>query len=168
MWWNIFSDRPENLIKHTVMKNIFEKDTTEEVISRIEKLSPESQRQWGKMSVSQMLAHCNVTYEMVYDNKHPKPGAIKRFFIKSFAKALVVGDKPYKQNLPTAPVFLVSDDKDFETEKRRLIDYLRRTQELGENYFDGKESLSFGRLNKQQWNNMFYKHLDHHLRQFGV
>ena len=62
----------------------------------------------------------------------------------------------------------MSDDKDFETEKRRLIDYLRRTQELGENYFDGKESLSFGRLNKQQWNNMFYKHLDHHLRQFGV
>ena len=70
MWWNIFSDRPENLIKHIVMKNIFEKDTTEEVISRIEKLSPESQRLWGRMSVSQMLAHCNVTYEMVYDNKN--------------------------------------------------------------------------------------------------
>ena len=150
------------------MKNIFQQETTEGLISRIEDLSPQSQRLWGKMSVSQMLAHCNVTYELVYDNKHPRPNALKRFFIKAFAKKVVVGEKPYKKSIPTAPIFLVSDDKDFEAEKRRLIDYLRRTQELGEPYFDGKESLSFGRLTKQEWNNMFYKHLDHHLNQFGV
>ena len=150
------------------MKNIFQQETTEGLISRIEDLSPQSQRLWGKMSVSQMLAHCNVTYELVYDNKHPRPNALKRFFIKAFAKKVVVGEKPYKKSIPTAPIFLVSDDKDFEAEKRRLIDYLRRTQELGEPYFDGNESLSFGRLTKQEWNNMFYKHLDHHLNQFGV
>ena len=115
-----------------------------------------------------MLAHCNVTYELVYDNKHPRPNALKRFFIKAFVKNVVVSEKPYKKSIPTAPIFLVGDDKDFEVEKSRLIDYLRRTQELGENYFNGRESLSFGRLNKQEWSNMFYKHLDHHLNQFGV
>ena len=150
------------------MKDIFQKETTEGLISRIENLSPQSQRLWGKMSVSQMLAHCNVTYELVYDNKHPRPNALKRFFIKAFVKNIVVSEKPYKKSIPTAPIFLVGDDKDFEVEKSRLIDYLRRTQELGENYFNGRESLSFGRLNKQEWSNMFYKHLDHHLNQFGV
>ena len=150
------------------MKNIFQKETTEGLISRIENLSPQSQRLWGKMNVSQMVAHCNVTYELVYDNKHPRPNALKRFFIKAFVKNVVVSEKPYKKSIPTAPIFLVGDDKDFEVEKSRLIDYLRRTQELGENYFNGRESLSFGRLNKQEWSNMFYKHLDHHLNQFGV
>ena len=150
------------------MKNIFQTETTEEIISRIERLGPQSQRLWGKMSVSQMLAHCNVTYEMVYEDIHQKPNALKRFFLRAFAKKMVVGEKPYKKSLPTAPAFLVSDDKDFTFEKQRLIAYLRRTQELGENYFDGKESLSFGRLNKLEWNNMIYKHLDHHLQQFGV
>ena len=55
------------------MKNIFTKEVTKDVIARVEKLTPESQPTWGKMSVAQMLAHCNVSYEMVYTNKHPKP-----------------------------------------------------------------------------------------------
>ncbi|RZJ66435.1 MAG: hypothetical protein EOO47_25375, partial [Flavobacterium sp.] len=81
---------------------------------------------------------------------------------------LVVGEKPYKKNLHTAPSFLIADEREFEKEKTRLINYLNKTQQLGEVHFDGKESLSFGKLNKTQWNNMFYKHLDHHLSQFGV
>ena len=60
------------------------------------------------------------------------------------------------------------DAKDFEYEKNRLINYISQTQQLGEGYFDQKESHSFGKLNKTEWNNMFYKHLDHHLKQFGV
>jgi hypothetical protein len=49
-----------------------------------------------------------------------------------------------------------------------LINYIKRTADLGESHFDGKESRSFGKLNITEWNNMFYKHLDHHLSQFGV
>ncbi|WP_316832179.1 hypothetical protein [Pedobacter aquatilis] len=70
--------------------------------------------------------------------------------------------------LQTAPSFLITDKKEFEKEKIRLIDYLNKTQGFGEHYFDGKESHSFGKLTKKEWNNMFYKHLDHHLNQFGV
>ncbi|WP_306354160.1 hypothetical protein [Flavobacterium sp. '19STA2R22 D10 B1'] len=62
----------------------------------------------------------------------------------------------------------MTGDKDFELEKNRLINYIQKSQQLGENYFDGKDSHSFGKLTKTEWNNMFYKHLNHHLSQFGV
>jgi hypothetical protein len=151
-----------------MMKNIFLASTTEELIGRINKLSPSTKPQWGKMNVGQMLAHCSVTYEMAYENKHPKPKGFMRFMLKTFVKGMVVGEKPYKRNLRTAPIFLMTTEKDFEAEKARLVGYLKKTVELGENHFDQKESLSFGKLNIKEWNNMFYKHLDHHLTQFGV
>ena len=148
--------------------NIFTKPVVDELIGRINNLKPDSQRQWGKMSADQMLAHCNVAYEMVYDNNHPKPNFLARFFIKTFAKGFVTGDKPYKKNGPTGPGFIIEGSRDFEKEKARLIGYLERTQQLGEAHFDNKESHSFGKLNINEWNTMFYKHLDHHLTQFGV
>ncbi len=120
------------------------------------------------MNVSQMLAHCNVTYEMVYTDKHPKPGPFMRFILKTIIKKTVVSEKPYKKDNKTAPQFIIKEDKDFDLEKKRLIDHVNKTLELGENYFDGKESNSFGILTKSEWNNMFYKHLDHHLKQFSV
>lgn len=150
------------------MKNIFDKTTTEEVINRINKITPETERKWGKMTVAQMLSHCNVTYEMVFEDIHPKPNPVMKLVLKLFVKSSVVGEKPYKQGLPTASQFLIKEDRDFEKEKIRMTSYLTKTQELGESYFDGKESHSFGKLTKQEWNNMFYKHLDHHLTQFGV
>jgi hypothetical protein len=81
---------------------------------------------------------------------------------------MVVGDKPYPKNSPTAPEMKVITRRDFNKEKQKLIEYIQKTQELGEKHFDGKESLSFGVLTKHEWNNLFYKHLDHHLSQFGV
>ena len=150
------------------MKNIFKKEVTEEVISRVNKLETTSQPIWGKMSVSQMLAHCNVTYEMVYTDKHPKPNAFTKFMLKLFVKKIVVSEKEYAKNGRTASQFIISDEKEFETEKKRLVDYINKTQQLGESEFDGKESHSFGKLTVNEWNNSFYKHLDHHLNQFGV
>jgi hypothetical protein len=120
------------------------------------------------MNVAQMLVHCNVSYETVFENKYLKPNVIIRFILKSFLKKIVVGDKPYKRSSQTAPAFIITDTRDFENEKNRLISYISKTQELGENYFEGKESLSFGVLNKTEWNNMFYKHLNHHLNQFNA
>ncbi|WP_224996419.1 DUF1569 domain-containing protein [Cesiribacter sp. SM1] len=150
------------------MKNIFKPEVTDEVIGRINSLKPDSQPLWGKMSVAQMLAHCCVMYEMVYEDKHKKPNALMRFILKTFVKDAVVNEKPYKQNGQTAPAFIIKEDKDFNTEKQRLIGYINRTQQLGGEHFDNKEYHSFGSLTRTEWNNMFYKHLDHHLRQFGV
>jgi hypothetical protein len=150
------------------LKNIFNQEVVTELINRIDKLTPTTKQLWGKMTVAQMLAHCNVTYEFVYEDKHPKPNPFMKFILKTFVKKEVVSDIPYKKSLRTAPVFIMNEDKDFDYEKNRLIIFIKRTQELGEAYFDGKESRSFGKLSKTEWNNMFYKHLDHHLNQFGV
>lgn len=148
--------------------NIFTEEVSDKMIERINNLSPESKALWGTMSVAQMLAHCNVAYEIHYDNKHKRPNAFARFLVKIFAKKLVTGDKPYKRNIRTAPIFVIKDDKDFVTEKKRLIEYIDKTQQLGETYYHNKENLTFGKLTKNEWNNLFYKHLDHHLNQFGV
>lgn len=149
-------------------KNIFLLADSNEVITRIQGLNAETQPLWGKMAVGQMLAHCNVTYEMVYESIHPKPNPIMKFILKMLIKKVVVNEVPYKRDSNTAPQFIIKDSKDFEYEKSRLVNYINKTQELGELHFEGKESHSFGELTKSEWNNMFYKHLDHHLRQFGV
>ena len=150
------------------MKSVYNQTDTAEIISRINKLTPETKPLWGKMSVDQMLAHLNVAYEMAFEDNHPKPGAFKRFLLKTFVKDTVVNDKPYKRSSQTAPEFLIKDSKNFNQEKQRLIAYINKTQQLGQPHFEGKPSHSFGELTSSEWNNMFYKHLDHHLSQFGV
>lgn len=150
------------------MKDIFDKTVVKTLENRIQELTPSSKPIWGVMNVAQMLAHCNVTYELVYDNKHPKAKGFKKWLLKTFVKKIVVSDKPYAKNSRTAPVFMVAEEQDFKLEKIRLIQYLHETFKLGAKHFDGKESHSFGVLTENEWNNMFYKHLDHHLKQFGV
>lgn len=151
------------------LPNIFTQPVADEIIGRINQLSPQSTPQWGKMNVGQMLAHCSVSYEMAFENKHPKPNFILGFILKTFLKkGLTDETTPYKKNSSTAPAFVMKEEKNFETEKKRLIDYLKKSVELGEAYFDGKESLSFGKMTVAEWNNLFYKHIDHHLTQFGV
>lgn len=147
---------------------MFDKADADEMIDRIYKLGPNSTPVWGKMSVGQMLAHCCVTYEFIYTDKHPRPKGLKRILIKLFAKPIVTGPKPYPKNSRTAAVFMMTSPKEFAAEQARLIDYIRQTQAHGPDYFVQQESHSFGMLSEQEWNTMFSKHLDHHLRQFGV
>ena len=135
------------------IKNSFNEQDTAEFISRIDKLTPTTKPIWDKMDVAKMMAHCNVTYELEYENIHPKPNGFVKLMLVLFVKNSVVGQKPYKKNGQTGSQFL------------RLTN---KTQQLGETYFDGKESHSFGVLTAQEWSTMFSKHLDHHLTQFGV
>jgi hypothetical protein len=151
------------------IENMFDAQGKEKMIARINALKPDSKALWGKMSVSQMLAHCNVAYEITHEpGKHKPPGFVDKFFAKVFAKNTVVGDQPYKRNGPTAPVFVIKDPKDFETEKTRLIAYINKTFEQGSKHYEGRENMSFGKLSATQWNTLFSKHLGHHLSQFDV
>ena len=151
------------------MQNIFQTSEAETFIDRINNLNTDTKQLWGKMTVAQMLAHCNVTYEMVYEeDKHKKPNFFLKLILKMFIKNTVVSEKPYDKNGRTAPQFIKTEIHDFEKEKARLIGYIRKTQQLGEAHFEGKESHSFGFLTSKEWNNSFTKHLNHHLEQFGA
>jgi hypothetical protein len=91
------------------LPNIFEKSTLETIKSRINSLENNTTPLWGKMNVAQMLAHCNVTYEMLFTDKHPKPNAFVKLMLKLFVKNKVVGESTYQKNGQTAPQFIISD-----------------------------------------------------------
>ena len=150
------------------MENIFDRAVADKIIARINTLTPSTAAKWGKMNVAQMLAHCNVTYEMVYTNKHRKPRGIIKLILRIIVKPVVTTERPYKNNTKTAPSFIISDERVFNDEKSRLIDHINKVQAEGAAAFEGRESHSFGTLNSTEWNNMFYKHLNHHLTQFGA
>ena len=150
------------------MKNVYDPKVASELITRIEDLEPETQPLWGKMSLGQMLAHVNVSYEMAFEDKHTHAKGLKQLMLKLLVKPSVVNEKPYRKNLRTAPAFLMTDERIFDLEKARLIAYINMTAERGEAFFNGLRSPSFGPLTANEWNNLLYKHIDHHLRQFGV
>ena len=151
------------------MQNVFDAQDAQEYINRINNLTPETQRKWGKMSVDQVLAHLNVAYDLTFTpEKFPKPSFIAKFLLSRFVKPKITNEIPYKPSLPTSPAFIIADERNYEEEKAKLIGNIQRVQQLGREAFDGKESFSFGKLKAQEWNNMFAKHLNHHLEQFGV
>jgi hypothetical protein len=148
--------------------DIYSTEGVQSITDRINKLTATTTAQWGKMNVAQMLAHLNVAYEMDHDDIHPRPNAIARFMLKAFVKGAVCGPKPYAKSTRTAPQFVISDTRDFNVEKGRLLAYIERTAAAGRAGYEGKENQSFGKLTADEWNTMYAKHLDHHLQQFGV
>ena len=150
------------------MKDMFSQADCDAVIQRIMQLTPNSQALWGKMTVAQMVQHLCVSYEMVYTQKHPKPNAFVRFLLKTLVKQAVVGPKPYPKNTATAKAFKIQHEPNLAEAQSALIQYIQKVQAEGKSAFEGRESLSFGPLTAAEWNVLFYKHLDHHLAQFGV
>lgn len=152
-----------------MIRDLFSEKGLTESVTRIEKLTPDTKPQWGKMSVEEMLAHCNVAYEMAFGKgDYKKPGGFAKLMLKLFVKKAVVGTKPYPKNGRTSPDFIIKDERRFDVEKNRLISYMYKVNKLGTDHFNNKESHSFGKLSTDEWNNLFSKHLDHHLTQFNV
>lgn len=150
------------------MNTIFDAGYPDEIEKRLSQLHENTGPLWGKMNASQMLAHCNVSYNMVYDTTQPKPGFLKRLLLQIFVKKVVVSATPFKRNSPTGPEFIIKDSRDFETEKQLLLANIQKTQHYGSDYFQGKSHINFGTLTLEEWHTLFHKHLDHHLSQFGV
>ena len=148
--------------------NIFEPSTTRNLIERIDKLTPASQRLWGKMGVAEMLAHCSVPYQQLLGERHDKTTIFMKWIVKTFFKSSMVNEVPFKRNLPTAPSFIIKEEKNFDEEKKRLQHYVQKVQEMGSAAMEGREQVTIGKLSSLEWNNLLYKHLDHHLQQFGV
>lgn len=149
------------------MKSLFDKDAYEEITSRINKLTAESKRQWGKMDVSQMLAHCKEAFKVPLSEKSPPkiyPFALFGWMMKS----KLYDDMPWKQNLPTAPNFKITDNRLFEKEKTELAELVKRFHQSSPADIEKIVHPVFGRYTGSQWGMAMYKHLDHHLTQFGV
>lgn len=140
----------------------------EEIKTRIERLQPDSQRQWGKMDVSQMLAHCSIPIEQA-TNKVPFKDE-SNFLSKTIIRWVVlrsVKKGTFGKNLPTAQGFYVTDEHKFALEKKRLLDNLADFYAKGQNGHLMPHPM-FGQLTNEQWGQLTHLHLQHHLTQFSA
>lgn len=148
------------------MKNLLENDAYEEITARVHKLSPESSAQWGKMNVAQMMAHVQQTFKVPLSDK-PMPRLMIGRMIGWMIKPKLYNEAPWKQNLPTAPDFIIKDERDFITEKLALLNHVEEFHNAGAENIGRYPHPMFGRFTKEQWGKAMYKHVDHHLQQFG-
>jgi hypothetical protein len=150
------------------MKNLFEPTRVEEINHRIARLNPASERQWGTMNAAQTLAHCSNGVEMAMGNILPKRVFIGRVLGPLIKPQVFKNDDPMRRNSPTAKEIVVQDERDLQTEQARLTGLINRFAAAGPTCCTTHPHAFFGPLTPAQWAILMYKHLDHHLRQFGV
>lgn len=153
------------------MKNLFDPIQVDEIKQRILRLYPESERQWGNMTLSQTLAHCTSGMEMAMGIINPKRASFPANILGRLIKPLVFGDdKPMRRNSPSSPELFPADltQCDFEGERAQLIAAVDSFATKGAACCSQHPHPFFGPLKPQQWAILMYKHVDHHLRQFGA
>lgn len=153
------------------MKNLFDPAQAYEVKQRILRLQPDSERQWGSMTVVQTLAHCTSSFDMATGGVNPKRAPFPANILGRIIKPLVLNDdKPFRRNSPSAPELFRADiaQCDFEHERTELIAAVDSFAAQGAACCSQHPHPFFGPLKPEQWAILMYKHVDHHLRQFGV
>lgn len=150
------------------MYSLYEAGVAEEIIARIEKLTPTSQAKWGKMNVSQMLKHVDLALKTATGEVTIKPPFIFKI-IGPLIRRKVLSKEPYKPGLPTAKEFLThSTSAEFEQEKNKILATLHKFIAAGEAGVVGKKHPAFGKMTPYEWGYSQWKHFNHHLSQFGV
>ena len=153
--------------KTNYMKNLFDKPAYNEITERVNRLSPGSKAQWGKMTVSQMLAHCKEAFKVPLSDKK-LPRIFVGILLGWLFKSKLYNEEPWKRNLPTAPNFIIKGDRDFEKEKTELMELVNKFYNAGPSGITKYPHPFFGKFTPEQWGKSMYKHMDHHLMQFGV
>lgn len=150
------------------MKNLFEPATVEEIKERISRLRPDSERLWGKMNASQAVAHCTRGMELATGDRRPPRmpvGRVIGWIIKPMA---FKESEPMRRNSPTVPELIVDDERDLAVEREQLNRIIDRFVAAGPEGCTSHPHSFFGKLTPEEWSAWMYKHLDHHLRQFGA
>ena len=147
------------------MKNIFEREVKEEILSRLDNLKVDSTRNWGKMTVTQMMAHLTRAIRIPNGETKLKRALIGRI-LAPFFKPLYYNDKPYPKNMKMGIESNVPDTSLFESERNKLKKIINEFSDNGSSKCTSNPHPFFGYLTSDQWGKAVYKHLDHHLRQF--
>lgn len=146
------------------VKNLFDPSVKQQITERINKLTPQTPNQWGKMDVAQMLAHVQMPIGIAFGTSTIKGNWLMKLILPLFKKSLY-NEKPWKPGLPTDKSFVMTGQvKDFAKEKNELLNKINRFTEAN---MINEEHPVFGKLTKEQWSKATWKHIDHHLKQFG-
>ncbi|MES2774635.1 MAG: DUF1569 domain-containing protein [Bacteroidota bacterium] len=149
------------------MENLFAPSSAEKIISRIGQLNAGLAPLWGKMNVGQMLAHCRMPLIAGIGDAKFKRSFIG-FLFGSIIKRQFLKGKPFKKNLPTDKSFIMTEAKFFDDEKQQLVEVIKRFTGSGPGAFKNNVHPFFGQMSAGEWGILSWKHLDHHLQQFGV
>jgi hypothetical protein len=149
------------------MPSIFDINENDKIIERINSLRPDTQPLWGKMTVAQMMPHCGVAIRIAFGEPLLKRGLIGILFGRLIKKS-IMKDGPQKKNSPTVKPFIIKEHKGFEQEKVILVNQVRRFASEGTSIIRRDGHPIFGDMTVEEWDILMWKHLDHHLRQFGV
>jgi hypothetical protein len=126
-----------------------------------------SVRQWGKMDAAQMCAHCATALEAGTGDKPLKHKLIGKL-LGPLVRKKMLGDEAFPRNSPTDPTFVFTDPREFAVEKQRLQAVIVRFVDRGPARAAEATHSFLGRLSGEEWGRLMGKHLDHHLRQFGL
>jgi len=150
------------------MKTIFDNAAREELIGRINSLTPQSTPQWGKMSVYQMAKHCTIWNNWILGKKQYNytQGFLGRIFGKMALKGMVKDDSPIKKNLPAGSAFF-SKEKTGDVEHEKKL-WMEQIAEYAHYSNPGFVHVFFGKMKVDEIGILAYKHFDHHLRQFNA
>lgn len=132
---------------------------------RLDALTPASQARWGKFSVDGMLCHLRESARMA-SGALPVPDVGKKAFQSFPLKHLLLYVLPFPKGAPTAPLLLAPSPEEFGEARRQLQEALDTF--LHEELRPAPPHPLFGLLTRKEWGTLVYKHIDHHLRQFGV
>ncbi|HYH78176.1 MAG TPA: DUF1569 domain-containing protein [Longimicrobium sp.] len=147
------------------VRTVFDPAAREELIGRMERVRPDVPPQWGKMNAGQMLAHVNASLAMGLGELKTAP---KRTPIANpLARWLLIYKLKWPQGTPTAPELLATPPAEWDADLARFRDLMAR---MGSRPASAEwpRHPAFGAMTGKQWGDLTYKHLDHHLRQFGV
>lgn len=150
------------------MKSLFKNNDVQELITRINKITPESKPLWGKMNAAQLMAHCTAPLKMAHGEIKGKRGLISLLFGKVTKNKYVKPGVEFPKNIPTDPNFVFPNEMHFEAEKQKLINKLNEFCGKGPEGISKDPHSFFGPMSADEWDIIQYKHLDHHLKQFGV
>jgi hypothetical protein len=130
---------------------------------RIESLRPDTPRQWGKMSIDQMLWHVNVSMREAVGEYKPQ---LKPLPIPKVVLRWAILNLPWGRGAQTRPDMYAVSTHDFNMQKAECLALLERIYRKSLTS-PWPESASTGRMTGTHWSQLTAKHLDHHLKQFG-
>ena len=147
------------------MKTIWSADARDALLRRIDRVESISKPRWGGFNAERMLAHLTQSMKMAVGDLKTVP---KKLPIRFFPlKQLIVYVFPFPKGAPTAPELLAGAAVPVEGAKSELKELIKRVGALGADH-EFNHHPAFGRLSRRAWGALSHKHIDHHLRQFGV
>jgi Protein of unknown function (DUF1569) len=135
------------------------------ILYRFGRLSPGSRPKWGSLDAPRMVTHATdaVRASLGEVKLAPLSGPLHYWPIN----VVVMFYLPWPRSAPTAPELLERKPVSWTSELETLESAVSRFV-AGDVNGSWTPHVAFGALTGAQWGRLHYRHLDHHLGQFGV